>query len=206
MEDIGSKTKKLVDWLGAGSINIFGRPFSGKDTQAKVLAQLFNASVIGGGDIIRSSGHKGMNDYISTGQLTPQDEYLRLILPYLERPEFNNRALILSSLGRWHGEEESIMQGAKSSGHPIKAVIHLEIDEETVLKRWQTAKKLGDRGNREDDNPNSIKTRLSEFRNKTRPVLDFYHRQGLLLNIDGNQPREDVTASVFTALVQKAVM
>ena len=203
MEDVGDK-QKLTNWLETGSVNIFGRPFSCKDTQARALSQLFNAPIIGGGDIIRNSGHKNMNDHINTGKLTPQKEYLDLVLPFLSKSDYRNLPLILSSLGRWHGEEESIMQATQASGHTIKAVIYLDIDEDTVIKRWEVAKKLGDRGSRNDDNADSIKIRLNEFRNKTLPVLEFYKQRGLLININGNLPRDQVSRAVSNALLQKA--
>ena len=203
MEASADLTQKLLDWLGTGSINIFGRPFSGKDTQAKLLSEFFNASIIGGGDIIRKSGDPTMTSHIGTGQLTPQNDYLALILPYLNKQEFKNRPLILSSLGRWHGEEDSIMQSSKDSNHPIKAVINLEIDEAMVFERWEAAKQLSDRGDRNDDNSDSITTRLKEYKNKTLPVLDYYNKRGLLININGNQDRSRVTKAITKALIQK---
>lgn len=195
--DIQTQNQALIKWLGAGSINLFGRPFSGKDTQANVLSRLFNAPILGGGDIIRNSGNQTMNNYVGEGLLTPQKEYLAMILPYLSKPDYNNKPLILSSLGRWHGEEKSIMHSAKQSGHPIKAVIHLEIDEDSVLERWKVAKHLNDRGTRNDDNPTSIETRLNEFKTKTLPVLEFYKQRGLLITIDGTQKRENVTKDIL---------
>lgn len=47
--------KKLIikNWLGNGSINIFGMPFSGKDTQGAILAEHFGGVMISSGDILR---------------------------------------------------------------------------------------------------------------------------------------------------------
>lgn len=45
----------IKQWLGKGAINIFGLPFSGKDTHGHQLAKLFDASIMGGGDILRNS-------------------------------------------------------------------------------------------------------------------------------------------------------
>ncbi len=187
-------------WLTTGSINIFGRPFSGKDTQARALSTIFNAPIIGGGDIIRASAHKQIKSHIATGKLAPQKEYLAMVLPYLKRTEYASKPLIFSSLGRWNGEEEPICKSAKEALHPLKAVIHLNISEEEVIVRWKNAKKIGDRGDRDDDNQNSINIRLSEFKTKTLPVINYYKKQNLLIEIDGTQEKSQVTSDILNKL------
>lgn len=187
-------------WLTTGSINIFGRPFSGKDTQAQVLSEIFNAPIIGGGDIIRASSHEQIKSHVATGKLAPQKEYLAMVLPYLKRKEYTSKPLILSSLGRWHGEENPICKSASEALHPIKAVIHLNINEKDVISRWKSATKIGDRGYRDDDNQNSINTRLSEFKTKTVPVIDYYKNKGILIEIDGTQEKSQVTNDILNEL------
>src|SRR6185295_7251483 len=137
------KVKKITDWLGTGSINIFGWPFSGKDTQGRKLGQLFKASLIGGGEILRSREDTPSHvlQKVNQGDLAPTDEYLKIVTPYLGKKEFDGRPLVLSSVGRWHGEETSIMTAAKAANHPIKAVIYLVLDQATAFKRAQTSKK-----------------------------------------------------------------
>jgi len=187
-------------WLLTGSINIFGRPFSGKDTQARILSNVFNAPIIGGGDIIRASTHEQIKSHIATGKLAPQKEYLAMVLPYLKRVEYSDRPLIFSSLGRWHGEEEPICKSATEASHPLKAVIHLNISEEEVIARWRNAIKLGDRGNRDDDNQDSINVRLSEFKSKTLPVINYYKKRNLLIEVDGSQEKSKVTSDILNKL------
>ncbi len=200
MKERASITDELAVWLGSGSINIFGRPFSGKDTQAKALAEIFKAPIIGGGEIIRSYMHRHMRNQVASGKLAPQKEYLSLVLPYLKLPKYNNKPLIFSSLGRWHGEEVPIIDSAQKANHPIVAVIYLAINEDDVMERWQNARSLGDRGIRDDDNPQSIKTRLSEFTDKTLPVIEYYRNRGLLIEVDGTQSRDAVTQEILTKL------
>ena len=49
---MNKQTQKINHWLGSGSINIFGLPFSGKDTQASIISKIFNSVMISSGDIL----------------------------------------------------------------------------------------------------------------------------------------------------------
>src|SRR3989344_118698 len=192
-----SEINKISQWLQTGSINIFGLPFSGKDTHAAEIQKLFNASVISGGDILRSSiGPKHIQDHIGKGNLAPTDEYLEIVLPFLARQEYNGKPLILSSVGRWHGEEQSVMKAAKESGHPIKAVIYLSINETESKIRW----KLAERGREDDAAEHVLKNRFNEFRQKTLPVINYYKRLGLLIEVDGMPAKDVVTSSILLKL------
>lgn len=198
--------EKIRNWLGAGSVNLFGRPFSGKDTQSKHLSRLFKAPIIGGGDIIRGSAtNEEMQKTIDKGNLAPQKDYLNLVIPFLSHEEYIGKPLILNSLGRWHGEESPILNATHVTRHPIKAVIYLDISEADVWKRWENAKKIGDRGVRNDDNDTSIKNRLKEFKNKTLPVIEHYQKYHLVVRVDGTATEDTVLQSIVNGLLQKTV-
>ena len=198
------KIKKLVEWLGTGSINIFGRPFSGKDTQAQKLAKLFGASVVGGGEILRSSENEGVKKVIGKGELAPTQDYLDIVLPYFNKATFKNKPLILSSVGRWHGEESGVIKALATTDHELKAVVLLSLDEKEVRRRKEIAKSLGDRGRRADDAHGVLDVRLREFRNKTLPVIEFYRKKGLLIEVDGSVAPDLVTAEILTRLAECA--
>lgn len=196
--------QRLKKWLGAGSINIFGRPFAGKDTQGKILAEIFGGVLMGGGDILRGSTIPDrVKDIMHAGHLIPTDDYINIVLPYLQQNEFNEKPLILSSVGRWQGEEDSVISATKKSGHELKAVIHLSLDEDSVKLRWQSKKNTDDRGARHDDSLEVLATRLDEYREKTLPVIEHYRRIGLLIEIDGTQPAEAVTDEILRALASR---
>lgn len=191
----------LKNWLGTGSINIFGRPFSGKDTQGKKLAQLFDAPLIGGGDILRASKiPDDVKQIMSRGELIPTKDYVNIVLPYLSQESLRDKALILSSVGRWQGEEIGVMKVLELANHPLKAVIYLEISEEDVSERWEIAQTLGDRGRRADDAHGTLSTRLKEFREKTIPVIQHYDEKRLLIKIDGNPPEEIIFSNIIKSL------
>lgn len=195
----------IKKWLGSGSVNIFGLPFSGKDTHCHKLAEQIDAKVVGGGDILRSKyGPQHIKDHIATGALAPTDEFLNIVLPYLAQKKYADKPLILSSVGRWHGEEPSVIQAAADSGHPIKAVIFLDIDKQEVIKRRELSLNLNDRGARHDDAMESLEKRFQEFETKTLPVVDYYRQVGLLIEVDGKPPIASVSDEIVRQLASKA--
>ncbi len=200
-----NQIKQISAWLGAGSINVFGRPFAGKDTQGAKLADSFGGALIGGGDILRSHPEpERIKEILSAGGLIPHDFYLGMLVPYLSQPKFSGKPLILSSVGRSHGEEATILKAASGSGHPLRAVVLLALSEDEVWRRFEASKVLGDRGGRSDDDREVLKNRLAKFEAKTEPVIAFYREKGLLIEVDGTKSREEVTAEILDALFERS--
>ena len=199
------ETNKIKVWLKAGSINIFGRPFAGKDTQGRLLAELFDGTLLGGGDILRASTLPNhVEEAMRAGELIPTEEYIQIVLPFLSKQEHSARPLILSSVGRWSGEENGVIEATKASEHPMKAVIYLELNEDQVCQRWNNLHETSDRGLRHDDTAEVLEARLNEYRNKTLPVLAHYKAMGLLVTIDGSQTPEVVHEEILAKLFELA--
>ncbi len=198
--------KQITDWLQSGSINVFGRPFAGKDTQAKRLAELLGGYSLSGGDILWGSKRNDVIEHISKGFLAPTDDFLQIVLPVLAQEKFAGKPLILSSVGRWQGEETGVLQATETSGHPLRTVVVLELPEPKVRERWQAAQIAKDRGDRPDDAGNDVvlETRLREYREKTLPVIEFYRNKDLLIEINGDAPRDEVTAEILNRLTERA--
>lgn len=201
-----ASVQQIAAWLKTGSINLFGIQFSGKDTQGRRLVELFNAPpLIGGGDILRNSViPEHVKKIMETGFLPPVDDFVRIVIPYLKRQEFAGKPLILSAVGRLYGEEKAIMRAIEEAGHPLRAVILLHLDESLVWKRWELLKQQNDRGNRVDDTVEGLKTRLEEFRKRTLPVIEFYRDKGLLIEVDGSLPADEVTDAILAGLAKRA--
>ncbi len=195
----------ISKWLGVGSINIFGWPFAGKDTQAKKLAEVFGGIKLGGGEILRNYHDQNtLEQYLSSGKLIPTDLYLKIVLPYLSQSEIKEKPLILSSLGRLKGEETVILEATANSGHPTKAVVLLNLLEQEIWQRFEALKNERDRGERSDDKSEVLKIRLQEFKEKTLPVIDFYRNNGLLIEVDGSLSRDEVTNEILKNLFKRA--
>ena len=202
MED---KISVIKSWLGTGSINVFGLPMSGKDTQGLRLAKALGAKFLSSGIIIRAMEEETAQNFTGDGTLLPTNLFYEWVLPYLERRDLFEYPLILSSVGRWHGEENAVMSAAASAGHEIKAVIFLDLSESAVKDRFEAAKTLQDRGDRKDDkDANTFANRLAEFRTKTLPVIEHYDELELLVKINGDQSREAVYAEIVEKLYRIA--
>lgn len=201
-----NQVQTIKDWLGSGSINIFGLPFAGKDTHGSTLAEMFDAPLLGGGDILRNSvipDH--VREIINSGELAPTDDYVRIVLPYLSKPEFKNRPLLLSSVGRWSGEEEGVLAATEASQHPTKAVIYLHLREDEARRRWKVSQDTGDRADRADDKAAVLEKRFAEFQEKTMPVIEAYRKKGLLIEVNSEAEKTQVLQSILARLLQKAL-
>lgn len=196
---------KIKRWLGSGAINIFGLPFAGKDTHGSELGRLLDAPLLGSGDILRRSNLppdiKAIND---SGVLPPSDIFLKVFTPHLSRPEFLGKPLILSSVGRWIGEEKGIIDASKKAGHPIKAVIYLRLAEELVYRRWELSQKSGDRGQRADDDRHKLEIRINEFNTKTIPVIEEYRKMDMLIEVNSDAEKQEVMQSILARLFMVA--
>jgi adenylate kinase len=194
----------LKQWLGAGSINLFGMPFAGKDTQGNYLADLFDGVMISGGDILRHTTDAEVQQIMAEGGIIPSEAWERIVPPFFANPDLAGRPLILSEVGRLKGEEQIIMRVTEATGHPQKAVIMLTLTEEEVWRRFDQSQLDKDRGERADDNKAVLQTRLDKYREKVLPVIDVYRQNGLLIEVDGALSREQVTQEIVHALLAKA--
>lgn len=196
-KEIKQKIDVIKKWLGSGSINIFGLPFSGKDTHGSEIASFLQCPIIGGGDILRSGATpQHVLNEINQGNLAPTEEYKSIVLPFLMQKKYGGSPLVLSSVGRWEGEEISVLEACKESQHDIKAVVYLNIPEQEAKKRWKDNKR-----DRHDDSTEEIfERRLEEFRTKTVPVINQYRKMGLLIELDATPSIPEVTTAIIENL------
>ena len=207
------KITAIKQWLGSGSINIFGIQFAGKDTLAVPLAKQLNAVFISSGDLIRAAAHNENDQRLrqaaidsQTGILTPTDEFRQMIIPHLTDPKLAGKQLILGSVGRWIGEEEPVMAALAQGNHPLKAVIVLHIPEAEVWRRWEIVKHTRNGGRADDQDRSRVKLRLDEFTTKTMPVINKYAQLGYTINIDATGSIDDTYNTVIDQLYRRATV
>lgn len=193
----------IRNWIGTGSINIFGKPFSGKDTVGNRLAAELQGVLLSSGEILRQaqSNDENLKNEMNSGALANTDKFRSIVLPYFAKEELKDKPLIMSSIGRWEGEEIDVIKAAEAAGHPIKVALELAISEEEMEKRRQAALESGDRGSRGDDNSEEVlQKRIDEFNEKTLPVLATYEKMGLLVRVQTDSDRDTVFRRVLEAI------
>ncbi|MBR3263840.1 nucleoside monophosphate kinase [Candidatus Saccharibacteria bacterium] len=210
-QTLEQKLAFIKEWLGTGSINVFGLPMSGKDTVGIKLAESIGARFLSSGMIIRAMEQEKNEHYTDAGALAPTDIFYEWVLPYFGREDLKNSALVLSSVGRWSGEETKVIDSAAEAGHPIKAAVLLNISEADVEARWEVVRDAGAREagqestKREDDKSRGVfGTRIKEFIEKTMPVIQHYQSLGLLIQVRADMTREEVFAELVDRLYEFA--
>lgn len=201
----------IKNWLGKGSIDIFGLPMSGKDTVGIKLAEMLGARFLSSGMIIRAMEKETNKHYTDGGNLAPTNVFYEWVLPYFKREDLADTALILSSVGRWEGEENEVMEAAKDAGHPIRVVVLLNVSEADVEKRWEIVRETGVREGQihtskriDDQERNVFKKRIDEFNAKTMPVLRHYQDLEMLVPVKADMTREEVLEATVDAIYNYA--
>ena len=208
------KIEHIQQWLGTGSINIFGIQFSGKDTVGKRLAELLGAKFLSSGDIMRATfaNKESVADKkiweaakvgSTVGQLMPTEEFKVMITQRLAQDDLIGKPLVLSTVGRWIGEEGPVIDALKKGGHDTKAVVLLNISRDEVFRRWELSEHPDARNvGRADEDEDKLNRRLEWFHDKTLPVISVYRQMGILLEVNGEQPRDKVFDDVIDALYE----
>lgn len=215
MSTLEKRLDVVRQWVGNGTINIFGRPFAGKETQGLRLARDLGTECKGGGEILRDIERQGMmpehvRRLMNAGGLIETEDFVKLAIPYLATAQFAGKPLVFSAVGRKAGEEHLIKDLTDNSGHPLKAVPYFAITEEEAYRRREREVEMKEaagestRGDRADDGLAELENRLKVFRLETVPVLDYYSQAGLLIEFDGTLDRDTLYQEMVFGLHELA--
>ncbi len=167
-----------------------GPPGAGKGTQAALVAQRYGIAHLSTGDMLRAARDakteigKLADQYMSAGQLVPDDIILKIVQQRLQADDCR-AGYLLDGFPRTLAQAEALDAMLAHQGTPLDSVLELRVPEEELFRR------LSGRG-RSDDNPQVIRQRLVAYRQQTEPLLDYYHRRGLLKTIDGLGSVEEI--------------
>ena len=202
-------------------IVLLGAPGSGKGTQAKKLMAERNIPQISTGDMLREAVAEGTRfgerarGIMEAGQLVPDDIVLGIISERLTRPDAAD-GFILDGFPRTRQQAGDLEELLDELGVPLDAAVLLDVDFDNLKKRLTgrrtcslTGKLLnvyfspqeeldeclnagGELIQREDDNEETISSRLDVYREQTEPVVDFYRKRGKLRSVDADGSIDDV--------------
>ena len=206
---------------------MLGAPGAGKGTQAKKIADKYQIPHISTGDIFRANIKEGTElgkkakSYMDQGLLVPDELTLELIMDRFQNPDCAN-GYVLDGFPRTIPQAEALTAALEKNGETIDYAINVEVPDENIVARmsgrraclacgatyhvvYAPTKEEGicDRCGeklvlRDDDKPETVKKRLDVYHSQTQPLIDYYTKQGKLVEVDGTQNVD----AVFDAIVK----
>ncbi|MFB6121010.1 MAG: adenylate kinase [Halobacteriaceae archaeon] len=205
---------------------LLGAPGAGKGTQGRRLADAFDVDHVATGDIFRANAdmeteYGTPQEYMERGELVPDEVVNEIVREYL------------SDLDGWvlDGYPRNLAQAeylADLGG--VDVVVHLDVAREELIDRLTGRRECAECGatyhvdfnppeeagvcdecggelvQREDDEPETVETRLEEYAAQTKPVVDFYRDDAPevdFVSVDGEQSLDGVFADVREAVERR---
>jgi adenylate kinase len=212
---------------------LLGPPGAGKGTQAQIVSGTMGLPHISSGDIFRENLKnqtglgKQAKEYMDRGELVPDDVTIAMIRDRLSRPDCSAGAL-LDGFPRTVPQAVALSEMLTSLQGAVNAVPYIKVDEDVLIERltgrWtcraqghvfhekfnppQQAGVCDHDGSplyqRDDDKAETVRNRIRVYFQQTAPLIDYYQKAGLLLEVDGTQPIEAVTADLLSGLASKS--
>lgn len=208
---------------------LLGPPGAGKGTQAKVLAEKFGLPHISSGDIFRENIKNNTElgqlaqSYIKVGELVPDDLTIEMIRDRFSRPDCSNGA-ILDGFPRTPAQADALQNMLKEFNGQVDLVPFISAPQNVLIKRlagrW-TCRAEGhvyhekfnppqrsgfcdidgsELYQRDDDKAETVTHRIEVYLNQTTPLIDYYKKLGVLVQINGFAPIEEVSKQLLSAL------
>jgi adenylate kinase len=210
-------------------IVMLGPPGVGKGTQAKILAEKTGLAHVSSGDLfrdnIKSQTELGQlaQSYMNKGELVPDDVTIAMVRERISRPDCQAGA-ILDGFPRTPAQANALKQMLAEFNEDVDHVPFVNADEEVLVARLSGRWTCRANGHvfhatfnppkndgicdldgselyqRDDDKVETVKRRIQVYMKQTAPLIEYYREAGKLIEVDGAQPIDDVTASLVKAL------
>lgn len=183
---------------------LLGPPGAGKGTQAKLLSAKHDMPQLSTGDMLRAARAAGselgekLKTVMDSGGLVSDDIVNEIVAQRVDQPDCM-RGFILDGYPRTVVQAESLSAMLASKNKQIDVVIELKVDEDAVVHRMENRVRetIAAGGTvRADDNAESFRKRMAEYRAKTAPLSAHYEKTGLLRTVDGMADMGTVTAAI----------
>lgn len=208
---------------------VLGVPGAGKGTQAKRLSATMSLPHISSGDLFRENMKRGTDlgrqaeHYISRGELVPDEITIGMVRERLNQADVEQGG-ILDGFPRTVAQAEALERTAQVLGGSVEATIHIQVPEPRLIERLSGRRVCRQAGHvyhlehnppkrqgicdldgselyqREDDRAETVRNRVRVYQRQTEPLIDYYRERGLLLEVDGDQPIEQVTSQIIEGL------
>ena len=179
---------------------LFGKPGSGKGTQAEHLSEKYELYHISTGDLFRKNISQDTKlgllakSYMDKGVLVPDEVTIKMLENEInENPE--SKGFLFDGFPRTIAQAESLDKFLHSIDMQINATIALEVDEKELISR------IIDRGktsNRSDDQDiEKIQNRFNEYNKKTSALIRYYKNQNKFFEVNGHGSVDEITNRLF---------
>lgn len=202
-----------------------GAPGAGKGTQAGMLAQRKGYKTLSTGDALRKHVKQGTEigkiagAIMTRGELVPDDVLFQILKAELVAVK-PTETILLDGYPRNIAQAETLATLAGTQ--PVKAAIHLDVARDELISRLSGRRVCGSCGStyhvsgnppkkagicdkcgnalvqRDDDKSEAVAVRLDVYEKNTRPILEFYAKQGLYKKVEGAGQTEEI----FTQLAK----
>lgn len=211
------------------NIILLGPPGAGKGTQAARLQAMRGMIQLSTGDMLREARASGspiglkVKAVMDAGELVSDAIVTALIGERLDAAQ--GKGAIFDGFPRTQAQAEALDLLLAERGRRLDHVIELAVDEDSLVKRitgrfscarcgtgyhdkFKPTKVPGvcdacgstEFVRRPDDNEQTVRTRMAEYRAKTEPILPYYNERGLVRRVDGMASVDEVAAQIDAVL------
>jgi adenylate kinase len=173
---------------------LFGPPGAGKGTQAIRMAEKYHLFHISTGDLLRNEvknqtplGLKAKS-IMEKGELVPDEVLIDLLRDAIHRQK-HVKGFIFDGFPRTIKQADDLDHLLESEGKKIDLTLALDVEEDELMRRILHRAKLE---GRVDDTEDVIKNRLLVYHKQTKPLMDFYSKQGKFRSVTGKGSVDDI--------------
>jgi len=208
---------------------IMGKPGAGKGTQSKKILDHYELTHISTGDIYRDEIKKGSaigkeaKKYLDQGNLMPDKMTNDIVWDVLNQREYKN-GFMLDGYPRTIAQAKALDEMLDTLELKLTSVINVDVDDDIIIDRMAGRRVCPNCGEtyhidyhppkkegicdvchhsliqRPDDLRESVLHRLSIYKNKTQPLLDYYEEQDILMVVNGEKGSDDVFETIIKNL------